>query len=48
MPTYVYEVITPDGSGVTMFLVALPMLVLYVVGYVASVRVERRRAYTKA
>ena len=41
-------IITPDGSGVTMFLVALPMLALYVVGYVASVRIERRRAYAKA
>ncbi len=26
-------VITPDGSGVTMFLVAIPMLVLYLAGY---------------
>jgi sec-independent protein translocase protein TatC len=29
-------VITPDGSGVTMFLVAIPMLVLYLAGYLIS------------
>jgi sec-independent protein translocase protein TatC len=31
-------VITPDGSGITMMLVALPMLFLYVAGYVAVVQ----------
>jgi sec-independent protein translocase protein TatC len=41
-------IITPDGSGITMFLVALPMLALYVLGYAASVRLERRRERTKA
>jgi sec-independent protein translocase protein TatC len=41
-------IITPDGSGITMFLVALPMLGLYVAGYVASVSVERRRAGAKS
>lgn len=35
--------ITPDGSGVTMMLVAAPMLVLYVLGYAFSVRLEHRR-----
>jgi sec-independent protein translocase protein TatC len=40
--------ITPDGSGITMFLVALPMLALYVLGYAASWRMERRRERTKA
>jgi len=35
--------ITPDGSGVTMLLVALPMTGLYVAGYVAAVLNERRR-----
>jgi sec-independent protein translocase protein TatC len=40
-------IITPDGSGITMFLVALPMLALYVLGYAASVRLERRRERTK-
>lgn len=35
-------VITPDASGVTMMIVSLPMLVLYVVGYVAVVQRERR------
>jgi sec-independent protein translocase protein TatC len=27
-------IITPDGSGVTMFMVAAPMIVLYLAGYV--------------
>src|SRR5256885_1037963 len=40
-------IITPDGSGITMFLVALPMLALYVVGYGAAVRVEHGRARAK-
>src|SRR5438128_3059895 len=40
-------IITPDGSGITMFLVALPMLGLYVVGYGAAVRVEHARARAK-
>lgn len=29
-------VITPDGSGVTMFLVAIPMIILYGLGYIFS------------
>jgi sec-independent protein translocase protein TatC len=29
-------IITPDGSGVTMFMVAIPMLVLYLAGYLIS------------
>ncbi len=35
--------ITPDGSGLTMMLVSLPMLALYVVGYGFSRRAERAR-----
>ena len=35
--------ITPDGSGVTMLLVALPMTGLYVAGYVAATLQERTR-----
>jgi len=35
--------ITPDGSGVTMMLVSLPMLGLYLAGYVAIVLRLRRR-----
>ena len=31
-------VITPDGSGITMMLVSIPMLFLYAAGYVAVVR----------
>ncbi len=36
-------VITPDGSGATMLLVALPMLALYVVGYFVSKRIYAKR-----
>ncbi len=35
-------VITPDGSGVTMFLVALPMSILYIIGYAVSLRFRKR------
>ncbi len=35
--------ITPDGSGVTMMFVALPMLVLYVLGYAFARRSRRGR-----
>ena len=39
-------IITPDGSGITMMLVSLPMLALYVIGYVATVQHEK--AVTRA
>src|SRR5207247_8548060 len=39
--------ITPDGSGITMMLVSIPMLCLYVVGYIVSVRIEKHRASAK-
>lgn len=35
--------ITPDGSGVTMLLVAFPMLFLYIAGYFVSKRVVSRK-----
>jgi sec-independent protein translocase protein TatC len=35
-------VITPDGSGVTMWFVALPMIALYVIGIFAIKRKENR------
>jgi len=35
--------ITPDGSGITMMLVAIPMLILYVVGYLFARRATTRR-----
>jgi len=40
--------ITPDGSGITMMLVALPMLALYVAGYYAARlrQIRRNRAKT--
>lgn len=34
-------IITPDGSGITMMLVSIPMLVLYVIGYFASAQREK-------
>lgn len=40
--------ITPDGSGVTMFFVSLPMLALYIVGYVAAARATKRQMYAKS
>lgn len=41
-------VITPDGSGVTMLLVAAPMLVLYGAGYLAIVLRSRRGTKAKS
>jgi len=40
--------ITPDGSGVTMMFVALPMLGLYVLGYAFVWRLDKRRARPKS
>lgn len=40
-------IITPDGSGITMALVAVPMSVLYVVGYVLATRTWRDREKPK-
>jgi sec-independent protein translocase protein TatC len=37
-------VITPDGSGITMMLVAIPMLFLYAAGYVAVVQRSKHAA----
>lgn len=37
-------VITPDGSGITMMFVSIPMLFLYVAGYAAVVRRTKRLA----
>jgi sec-independent protein translocase protein TatC len=34
-------VITPDGSGITMWFVTLPMLLLYVIGMVVIERKEK-------
>lgn len=36
-------VITPDGSGVTMVMVAMPLLVLYLAGYIVARQVGRKR-----
>jgi sec-independent protein translocase protein TatC len=35
--------ITPDGSGITMMIVAIPMMVLYLVGYIGSKYVHARK-----
>ncbi len=34
-------VITPDGSGITMVILSIPLTLLYVVGYIGSIRVTR-------
>jgi len=36
-------VITPDGSGVTMWFIAVPMIVLYVTGMIVIERKERKK-----
>ena len=36
-------VITPDGSGVTMWFIAIPMMALYVTGLVFIERNERKK-----
>ncbi len=41
-------IITPDGSGVTMMLVSIPMLFLYVAGYAVAVQVEKHRTGAKS
>lgn len=33
--------VTPDGSGITQLMVAAPMMVLYVIGYLVSRRVQK-------
>ena len=35
-------IITPDGSGITMWLVTGPMILLYIIGIVVIERRERR------
>ncbi len=39
-------VITPDGSGVTMWFIAVPMMVLYVTGMIVIERKERKKLNT--
>ncbi len=39
-------VITPDGSGVTMWFIAVPMIVLYVTGMIVIERKERKKLNT--
>jgi len=39
-------VITPDGSGVTMWFIAVPMIVLYVTGIIIIERKERKKLNT--
>ena len=39
-------VITPDGSGVTMWFIAVPMIVLYVAGMIVIERKERKKLNT--
>ena len=39
-------VITPDGSGVTMWFIAIPMIILYVTGMIVIERKERKKLNT--
>ncbi len=39
-------VITPDGSGVTMWFIAVPMIVLYIAGMIIIERKERKKLNT--
>ena len=39
-------IITPDGSGVTMWLVAGPMIALYLIGMISIERREKRMTNT--
>ena len=39
-------VITPDGSGVTMWFIAIPMIILYVAGMIVIERKERKKLNT--
>ncbi len=39
-------VITPDGSGVTMWFIAVPMIILYVAGMIIIERKERKKLNT--
>ncbi len=39
-------VITPDGSGVTMWFIAIPMIILYVAGMLVIERKERKKLNT--
>ena len=39
-------VITPDGTGVTMWFIAIPMIVLYVAGMIVIERKERKKLNT--
>ncbi len=39
---FIGAIITPDGSGITMMMVAVPMMILYVMGYLASKRYYRK------
>ncbi|MCK5559006.1 MAG: twin-arginine translocase subunit TatC [Thermoplasmata archaeon] len=39
---FIGAIITPDGSGITQMMVAIPMMILYVVGYFASKHYYRK------
>lgn len=41
-------IITPDGSGVTMMLVSLPMMALYLIGYAAARYAQNHRTRAKS
>ena len=41
-------VITPDASGITQMMVAVPMMVLYAIGYAISVRMYMKKNRTES
>jgi sec-independent protein translocase protein TatC len=40
---FVGAIITPDGSGITMMIVVIPMVILYLAGYLGSRYVHARK-----
>jgi sec-independent protein translocase protein TatC len=44
---FIGAIITPDGSGITMMIVATPMMFLYLVGYLGSRYVHARASKSK-
>lgn len=40
---FIGAIITPDGSGITMMIVAIPMMVLYLAGYLGSRFIHTRK-----
>jgi sec-independent protein translocase protein TatC len=41
-------VVTPDGSGITMWFVSIPMMMLYIAGMIVIERKERKKSTLKS